>query len=90
VQRGCIWLGGGSNQCRNLLDFIGSEIDAQGRVHVAYADGCTDTCPSGGANTYSALATIARQTGGTGLLSAYDAAPATTAKKGKRGASQQR
>ena len=90
VQRGCIWLGGGSNQCRNLLDFIGSEIDAQGRVHVAYADGCTDTCPSGGTNTYSAVATIARQTGGTGLLSAYDATPATATTKGKGGAKQQR
>jgi hypothetical protein len=72
VQRGCIWLGGGSNQCRNLLDFMGSEIDRQGRVHVAYADGCTTTCVSGGKNTYSALATIARQSAGTGLLSAYD------------------
>lgn len=76
VQRGCIWLGGGSNQCRNLLDFIGSEIDRQGQVHVAYADGCTATCPAGGTNTYSSVATIARQTGGAGLLSAYD--PATT------------
>jgi hypothetical protein len=75
VQKGCIWLGGGSNQCRNLLDFIGSEIDAQGRVLVAYADGCTATCPSGGTNTYSAVATIARQSAGTGLLSAFDASP---------------
>ncbi|MDX6685219.1 MAG: hypothetical protein QOF86_1347 [Baekduia sp.] len=81
VQRGCIWLGGGSNTCRNLLDFIGSEIDSHGQVHVAYADGCTASCPSGGTNTHSALATIARQTAGTGLLSAFDpplATPAST------------
>jgi hypothetical protein len=83
VQKGCIWLGGGSNQCRNLLDFIGSEIDAQGRVLVAYADGCTATCPSGGTNTYSAVATIARQSGGTGLLSAFDAPAAATKHKRK-------
>jgi hypothetical protein len=76
VQRGCIWLGGGSNTCRNLLDFMGSEIDQHGQVHVAYADGCTSTCVSGGANTHSALATIARQTAGTGLFAAYDPAPA--------------
>jgi hypothetical protein len=79
VQRGCIWLGGGSNTCRNLLDFMGSEIDRQGRVLVGYADGCTATCPSGGANTHSAAATIARQTAGTGLFQAYDAAPAAAA-----------
>jgi hypothetical protein len=81
VQRGCIWLGGGSNTCRNLLDFIGSEIDSHGQVHVAYADGCTASCPSGGTNTHTALATIARQTAGTGLLSAFDpplATPAST------------
>jgi hypothetical protein len=83
VQRGCIWLGGGSNQCRNLLDFIGSEIDRQGQVHVAYADGCTATCPSGGTNTYSAVATIARQTAGTGLLSAYDTAPGPAIQQAK-------
>ena len=49
VQRGCIWLGGGSNPCRNLLDFIGSEIDEQGRILVGYADGCTGACQTDGA-----------------------------------------
>jgi hypothetical protein len=70
VQRGCIWLGGGSNQCRNLLDFMDATIDATGRILVGYADGCTATCPGGGTNTYSALATIARQSGGDDLLAA--------------------
>ena len=72
VQRGCIWLGGGSNTCRNLLDFMDVTVDALGRVVVGYADGCTGTCVSGGTNTHSALATIARQSGGTGLFAAKD------------------
>ncbi|MGB0174317.1 MAG: sialidase family protein, partial [Candidatus Poseidoniaceae archaeon] len=33
---------GGSN--RNLLDFNDLHIDRQGRVYVAFADGCTDGC----------------------------------------------
>src|SRR5438445_201433 len=72
VQRGCIWLGGGSNQCRNLLDFMDVTVDPIGRVVVGYADGCTTTCVSGGTNTHSAVATIARQSGGTGLFAAHD------------------
>jgi hypothetical protein len=42
VQRGCIWNGGGSNACRNLLDFNDIGIDKQGRVLVAYTDGCAN------------------------------------------------
>jgi hypothetical protein len=72
VQRGCIWLGGGSNQCRNLLDFMDVTVDSLGRIVVGYADGCTSTCVGGGKNTWSAAATIARQSGGTGLLAAHD------------------
>ena len=41
VQRGCVWNGGGSNSCRNMLDFNDITIDKQGRVLVAYTDGCT-------------------------------------------------
>jgi hypothetical protein len=70
VQRGCIWLGGGSNECRNLLDFMDATIDPTGRILVGYADGCTTTCVSGGKNTFSSLATIARQSGGDDLLAA--------------------
>jgi hypothetical protein len=40
IQRGCIWNGGGSNACRNLLDFNDIGVDHDGRVYVAYADGC--------------------------------------------------
>ena len=41
VQRGCIWNGGLVNACRNMLDFNDIGIDKQGRVYVAYTDGCT-------------------------------------------------
>jgi hypothetical protein len=40
VQRGCVWNGGGSNPCRNLLDFNDITVDKNGRVMVAIADGC--------------------------------------------------
>jgi hypothetical protein len=74
VQRGCIWLGGGSNVCRNLLDFNDAAVDEQGRVLVAYADGCTGACvANAAANTHSAGATIARQSAGRRMLAAFDA-----------------
>lgn len=80
VQRGCVWNGGGSNPCRNLLDFNDITVDKVGRVLVGYADGCTGTCvkdpsqnaTSGPASAQDALATIARQVGGRGLFAAYD------------------
>jgi hypothetical protein len=80
VQRGCIWNGGGSNPCRNLLDFNDITVDKNGRVLVGYADGCTGTCvtdptqnaSTGPAAAQDALATIARQVGGRGLFAALD------------------
>jgi hypothetical protein len=80
VQRGCIWNQGGSNPCRNLLDFNDITVDKFGRVLVGYADGCTGTCvtdktqnaSAGPATAQDALATIARQVGGRGLLAAFD------------------
>jgi hypothetical protein len=80
VQRGCIWNQGGSNPCRNLLDFNDITADKFGRVVVGYADGCTGSCvndPSqnasaGPASAQDALATIARQVGGRGLFAAFD------------------
>lgn len=79
VQAGCVWLGGGSNPCRNLLDFMDATVDAQGRVLVGYADGCTLACatnpsPSDDpANGYhSELATIARQADGRRLFARFD------------------
>lgn len=79
VQAGCIWLGGGSNPCRNLLDFMDATVDAQGRMLVGYADGCTLQCAQNPApktdtqNGYrTRLATIARQSSGQRLFAAYD------------------
>jgi hypothetical protein len=80
VQRGCIWNQGGSNPCRNLLDFNDITVDRTGRVLVGYADGCTGSCVKdptqsasrGPASAQDALATIARQVGGRGLFAVFD------------------
>jgi hypothetical protein len=74
VQKGSICTGGTTcGNDRNLLDFNDITIDAQGRVLVAYADGCTGSCATGGPQNYDALATIARQSSGNTLYGAYDA-----------------
>ena len=73
VQReACIWNEGGNNPCRNLLDFNDATVDDKGRVLFAFADGCIDGCETGGPNSYSAKASIARQSGGKGLFAQYD------------------
>ena len=73
TQRGCIWLGGGDNPCRNLLDFMDAAIDSQGRVLVGFADGCTGGCVNNPADTSKSVwATIVRQSNGLGLFSAFD------------------
>ncbi|MGH3609590.1 MAG: sialidase family protein, partial [Pseudonocardiaceae bacterium] len=47
VQRGCVDNGGATGGtyagCRNMLDFNDITVDRQGRVYVAYTDGCTDS-----------------------------------------------
>ena len=68
VQKGCIWLAGGSNNCRNLLDFMDAQIDKTGHIVVGFADGCTGSCATGGPANYSAYATLAYQTGGDPLI----------------------
>jgi hypothetical protein len=72
VQKGGIWMGGGSSACRNLLDFMDSTVGTRGNVMTGYADGCTGACATGGANSRTSKATVARQETGTGLLSAFD------------------
>jgi hypothetical protein len=77
VQRGCMWLQGGSSKCRNLLDFNDITMDKEGRVMVAYADGCTDTCVTATNYDYKgasrpSLGVIARQESGLGLLAKFD------------------
>lgn len=57
---------------RNLLDFMDVTVDAEGRLLVGYADGCINDCIDGGANSNSALASIARQVSGPRLYAAFD------------------
>ena len=40
IQVGSIWNGGGGRPDRNLLDFFDMVRDAEGRVFIAYTDGC--------------------------------------------------
>ena len=76
VQRGSICTGGTTcGNDRNLLDFIDVTTDDHGRIEVGYADGCIDACVTDPAqNGHDAYATIARQSSGQTLFSAYDAA----------------
>ena len=78
VQVGSICTGGTTcGDDRNLLDFIDVTTDDHGRVEVAFADGCIDACFSDPQHQgRDAYATIARQSGGMTLFSAYD--PAVT------------
>jgi hypothetical protein len=78
VLRGSICTGGTScGDDRNLLDFMDVTTDDHGRILVGYADGCIDACVTDPAqNGHDAYATIARQSDGLTLFSAYD--PATT------------
>ncbi|HUP92298.1 MAG TPA: hypothetical protein VM074_08630 [Solimonas sp.] len=70
---GGIWEGGGGPLNRNLLDFDDMDVDDQGRVLFTYADGCTGGCRFNPAyNSYSAKATVARQSGGRRLFAAFD------------------
>ncbi len=82
VQRGGINDGGigGDDDHRNLLDFIDAQTTVDGRVAVAFADGCVAACAaSGGTITQSdgAWATLAVQSVGRGLRALYDVNPVT-------------
>ena len=75
VQIGCIWMQGGSNPCRNLLDFNDITLDKQGRPLFVFADGCiAPKCGPGSRATASrrAVDTVGRQSGCKTLFSAYD------------------
>jgi PKD repeat protein len=74
VQIGTICLlGTGCSGGRNLLDFLGIDVDAEGRVLVAYADGCVN-CSNNENTTQStdSKGVIARQSGGRRLFQAFD------------------
>jgi hypothetical protein len=82
VQIGSICTGGTTcGADRNLLDFIDVTMDDHGRVEVAFAAGCTGSCVTGGPNTRTAYPTIARQSSGLTLLSAFDPVVATAKNK---------
>lgn len=67
---------GGGGGCRNLLDFQDMDIDSHGRIHVGWADGCTDECAATKAPDTSGYrnnaAKVFRQVGGRGLFAQYD------------------
>ena len=81
VQRGPIWMKGGGEISRNLLDFNDATVDKQGRVLIGFADGCVTNCvgapASSRGNSYSAIASILRQNGGRRMFSEYDPAEPT-------------
>ena len=74
-------LGIACSGARNLLDFNGIDVDREGRVLVAYADGCVNCANTQTTQSNAAHGTIARQSGGRRLFSAFDpiepAAPAS-------------
>ena len=82
VQRGCIWNSGGSNPCRNLLDFNGITIDRTGHVMVGFADGCVGPALDPGSNCVASTevsanglvnhGAIVRQLTGKTLFARYD------------------
>ena len=81
VQRGPIWLKGGGEVSRNLLDFNDMTVDKQGRMLIGYADGCVNGCvqapETARGNSYSAVASILRQTGGRRMFAEFDPAEPT-------------
>lgn len=76
VQRGPIWLKGGGEISRNLLDFMDATIDREGRVLVGFADGCLGDCvqapDSARGNTYEDITAIIRQSGGRRMFPEFD------------------
>lgn len=73
VQRGAICTQGTTCATgRNLLDFNDITIDDDGRVLVAYADGCVGACSGGGPQSGTDVARISGQVGGKRLLAAFD------------------
>jgi hypothetical protein len=77
VQRGCIGAKFiGSCGRRNLLDFMDSAVDAEGRVLVAYPDGCvSEACvgPNGSpADSNDSSYGVGRQVAGPRMFAAFD------------------
>lgn len=88
VQRGSISdSGAASTGQRNLLDFIDAQVTPDGRVVVAYADGCNGACASSSGteaqSSTDAYASAAWQVTGEGLRASSDR-PATSSGLGAR------
>jgi len=89
---GGIWLSGGSNSNRNLLDFNEVTMDStDGRLIFGYDDGCVRDCaanPLENPRSFTARMTMARQSGGKTLLASADMpephVPANACLSGKR------
>ncbi|MGQ0535418.1 MAG: sialidase family protein, partial [Methanobacteriota archaeon] len=62
VQRGCIWLHGGSSPCRNLRDFM-DMVEHEGNVHVVYADGCPACTDAAGSHVLGETTVVIQQEG---------------------------
>jgi hypothetical protein len=61
---------------RNLLDFNGIDVDKEGRVLIAYTDGCPNCSNTQNISQSSAAkAVVARQAGGPRLFAAFDSQP---------------
>jgi len=69
VQRGGICNNG---DCRNQLDFFDAAIDKEGRLVVGWDDGCVGPCVQAPPNSFTAKATITRQSGGQRMFAAFD------------------
>lgn len=70
VQRGCIWHHGGTEDCRNLRDFM-DLVHRDGRVFFVWPDGC-DACETAGDSRRQGETTVAIQRTGPSLV---DGAP---------------
>ena len=76
VQRGAVCTQGTTCATgRNLLDFNDIAIDDEGRVLVAYADGCVGACSGGGPQSGTDGARMSGQAGGRRLIAAFDNQP---------------
>ena len=89
MQRMGLLRGGGGPMDRNLLDFFDITIDRDGRVQVGYVNGCSggpcsqapvnpDGSTSVTGNTYSATASIVRQSSGRRMIAANDPTSSTS------------
>jgi hypothetical protein len=77
VQIGCVWLSGGGNPCRNMLDFIDMTSTPDGRPVVVFADGCHKDC------AYNATATNEQSRGRLVTVSVLVEGPSLRAESGR-------